>query len=350
MSLKAYDSSSYSHSETVPFTPPLTPNALPSYPDSPSYSRSAWSPTDRFLESPGTFKPPRRPTSYRSFIEFEEEYPLTQRDMEGTLQYADQQAQRATERDLVLKKNIRRFRFVVRVLDLGCSLVIIALIASNFIVFNATRFSVNDSGNPIWGAEHPRTWPTTVLLSVACVSVALSVVVLLSYLKSVQWANRFNIAHATITISVSVFLIIMWAISIGIFNYHDQSATPDLWSRACHQRDAGTPNGAVNWGQYCIEQAWCSVCGILSIIFEALILTTFALIYLRRRSKRDVRQSRQYATFVRTATALQEQQSPYDPSMQKSRAVADEEPEITEWTIPEGYQPAKSPPEYAPEE
>src|ERR1700735_4690182 len=82
----------------------------------------------------------------------------------------------------------------------------------------------------------------------------LTLVVLLSYFKSVQWANRFNIAHATITISVSVFLIIMWAISIGIFNYHDQSATPDLWSRACHQRDAGIPNGAVNWGQYCIEQ------------------------------------------------------------------------------------------------
>jgi hypothetical protein len=269
--------------------------------------------------------------------------------MEGTLQYADQQVQRAMERDVVLKKNIRRFRFVVRTLDLGCSLVIIGLIASNFVVFNATRFAVNDSGNPIWGEEHPRTWPTTVLLCVACVSAGLSVVVLLSYFKSVQWANRFNIAHATITISVSVFLIIMWGISIGIFNYHDQRASPDLWSRACHQRDAGTPNGAVNWGQYCIEQAWCSVCGILSIIFEALILTTFALIYLRRRSKRDVRQSRQYATFVRTATALQEPQTPFDPSVHKPMAA--EEPEITEWTIPEGYQPAKSsPPAYATDE
>jgi len=265
--------------------------------------------------SPADFKRPlRRPTSYREYIEFEERDPLTPADMEATLQEAQQQAQRRMEQDEKLKANIRRFRFVVRTLNLGCSIVVIALITSNFTVFNETRFALNNSGNPLWGSEGVKTWPTTVLLCVACVSSFLSIIILLSYLKSIRWANRLAVAHATISVAAGLFLLFFWALSVGIFNVHDKSGTPDLWSHSCTQKTAGQNSSQVNWSQMCLEQSWCSVCGILSIVFEVLILTTFLLIYLRRRSKRQVRQSQHFSTFLRTATAVQDQsQAPLQP-------------------------------------
>jgi hypothetical protein len=78
-------------------------------------------------------------------------------------------------------------------------------------------------------------------------------VVLLSYLVAVRWANRLAIVHTSLTIGTAVFMIILWAISVGLFNRHDQMTTEsDLWSWACHHTDQESPH--VNWGQFCIEQ------------------------------------------------------------------------------------------------
>jgi hypothetical protein len=141
-------------------------------------------------------------------------------------------------------------------------------------------------------------------------------VILLSYFKSVKWANRLAVAHTSLTIGASIFLLVFWAISVGIFNVHSKSSTSDLWSWSCEKAD-DTEKYVINWGQYCLEQvtpfgyliqSWCSVCGILSIAFEFLTLVTFFLIFLRRRSKRQVRESRQYSTVLRSVTSPQEQQ------------------------------------------
>jgi hypothetical protein len=83
----------------------------------------------------------------------------------------------------------------------------------------------------------------------------LSLAILLSYLKSVKWANRLTVLHTTMTVIGSLALLISWAISVGLFKFHDheiENGDPDLWSWACAQRSAAHP--AVDWEQVCIEQ------------------------------------------------------------------------------------------------
>lgn len=117
--------------------------------------------------------------------------------------------------------------------------------------------------NSPW-AENTQTWPSIMLLCVACVSTALSIgppneypsliaVILFSYLKSVKWANRLAVLHTTITLTASIVLLICWGISVGLFNMHDKhSATPDLWSWACAHKSATHPT--LNWQQICLQQ------------------------------------------------------------------------------------------------
>ena len=186
---------------------------------------------------------------------------------------------------------------------------------------------MDDDGETIWGSDgQTKTWPSIVLLCVACISTILSIstrwtsfsltlVILLSYLKSVKWANRFAVAHGTLSISTALFLLVFWAISVGLFNIHDKSSTPDLWSWSCHHKD-DTGNYPLSWGQFCTEQvkflgfgwwlAWCSVCGLIGIAFEMLTLTTFLLMYIRRRSKREVRQFQQYSNILRVNSSPEE--------------------------------------------
>ena len=47
---------------------------------------------------------------------------------------------------------------------------------------------------------------------------------------------------------------------------------------------------------------WCSVCGFIGIAFEMLTLGSFVLIFIRRRSKKTLRQSQRYSSSLRSAT------------------------------------------------
>jgi hypothetical protein len=103
-------------SEAAPLYRPRAPIS----PSIPSYQR-AWNPPDSGASSPAlNFKrePPSRPVSYRSYVDYDEEYPLT--NMDGAVYQADAELERNAKWDERLKKHIRRFRFVVRLLNLGC--------------------------------------------------------------------------------------------------------------------------------------------------------------------------------------------------------------------------------------
>jgi hypothetical protein len=93
-----------------------------------------------------------RPTSYRSYThEMDDSYPLAERYRTESIHVADQNVQRNLERDESLKKNIRRFRFVVRVLNLGCrlalkigsdgSLVVVSILISNLARMNISALT-----------------------------------------------------------------------------------------------------------------------------------------------------------------------------------------------------------------
>jgi len=80
-------------------------------------------------------------------------------------------------------------------------------------------------------------------------------VILISYIASVKWANRLATVHASVTVGTSIFLMVVWGVSVGLFNMHKQmSGSSDMWSWSCQvaKEDDSTYAG-VNWAQFCKE-------------------------------------------------------------------------------------------------
>lgn len=100
-----------------PSSPPLTPNNL----------KVKWNPVPEQHPSP-TWSPRRdaylqRPASYSNYISpgMDENYPLsTDCPMLSPIQLADREVVERQRRDEIWKMRIRMFRFIVRMLTLGC--------------------------------------------------------------------------------------------------------------------------------------------------------------------------------------------------------------------------------------
>lgn len=76
---------------------------------------------------------------------------------------------------------------------------------------------------------------------------------MLSYLKSVKWANAFAVAETTLLLS-SVFLFGLWVIGSALFHKREAPAfnVPNIWSWSCNHRDSS--DEVVNFNQICLTQ------------------------------------------------------------------------------------------------
>jgi hypothetical protein len=131
-----YQDSFFPPTETL-LSPPLTPAYQP--PSSPGYQPPRPSPPVRYGHGyPSPFPSPalslRSDTStfteYRGYEPGEESLPLTRRPVSEVQLALEAEAQTA-QRDSRWKKGIRYFRFVVRFLNFGCSVVVMALLLTN---------------------------------------------------------------------------------------------------------------------------------------------------------------------------------------------------------------------------
>ena len=80
------------------------------------------------------------------------------------------------------------------------------------------------------------------------------IVMILSYLKSVRWANTFAVAEITLLISSSVFLFGIWVIGAILFHNRQVPAfnVPNIWSWSCNHEDSS--DDVVNFNQICLTQ------------------------------------------------------------------------------------------------
>jgi hypothetical protein len=137
---------SYGHEYQNSFFPPtealLSPPLTPAYqpPSSPRFQPPRPSPPVRYAHGyPSPFPSPalsyRSDTSslteYRGYEPGEEIVPLTRRPV-SEVQLALEAETQTAERDSRWKRGIRNFRFVVRCMNFGCSVVVMALLLTNF--------------------------------------------------------------------------------------------------------------------------------------------------------------------------------------------------------------------------
>lgn len=73
-------------------------------------------------------------------------------------------------------------KFALRSVHFSCSLIILAMLSSSFAIFNATKSLPQQSKMPSW-ANGTNPWAQKLVLAMACVSLAISVLVFVAYCR-----------------------------------------------------------------------------------------------------------------------------------------------------------------------
>lgn len=137
-------------------------------------------------------------------------------------------------KDMKVKFRIRAAKLFLRCLNFGCSLVVLSLVASSFAIFFATKNMANRNNLPPW-APQSVLWPSYLTLSIACVSLTMAVIIIVSYWKGGhEKAERASIWFTAFSIFGFLLMIIMWAVVAGaITNARNTQNGNDMWEWSC---------------------------------------------------------------------------------------------------------------------
>lgn len=196
-------------------------------------------------------------------------------------------------KDMKIKFRIRAAKLFLRFLNFGCSLVVLSLVASTFSIFFATRNLSNRNNLPAW-APQSVLWPTYATLAIACVSLTMAVIVLISYWRGGhERAERAAIWFTAISVFGFLFMIILWAVVASIItNAKKNSNNKDLWAWACSNNERKQLfQNDVDYALICKQLSWTFICSIIEIVVESLAIILYVAAFWRFASKSKLRKS-----------------------------------------------------------
>ena len=79
-----------------------------------------------------------------------------------------------------IKTRVRMAKMVLRGVNFSCSLIVLSMVSTTFMIFNATKHLPPRNNLPAWSAKS-NPWPQIVVLSIAAVSLLFSVIVIEAY-------------------------------------------------------------------------------------------------------------------------------------------------------------------------
>ncbi|KAF2707146.1 hypothetical protein K504DRAFT_383990 [Pleomassaria siparia CBS 279.74] len=249
----------------------------PPTPMTPSYLKSA-------LKSPGA--PPRTPGVETTILSptFREEQILEKHEESTEKEQAE---------DLKVKVRVRIAKIFLRGINFACSLIVLSMLATAFSVFNATRHLPMRNGLPAWNAN-TAIWPQVTLLVIACVSLVMSIIVMIAYSRGGhKRAEKVAAYYTVFAVGFFIFSIIMWAVGAGIFNQSKANGqNKDMWGWSCvdNKRRQLFEND-VSYALLCRLQNWSLVCCIIEVVVETLCIIIYAIVFYRFWSKRKLRKS-----------------------------------------------------------
>ncbi|ORY00033.1 hypothetical protein BCR34DRAFT_606428 [Clohesyomyces aquaticus] len=241
------------------------------------------SPLKSALKSPGA--PPRTPGAASILSPtFREEQILEKRE---------ELTEKEQAKDLKVKVRVRVAKIFLRGINFACSLIVLSMLATAFAIFNATKHLPPRNNLPPWAAN-TKTWPQITLLVIACISLFMSIVVLVAYSRGGHRKAEKVAAYYTIfAIGFFIFSIIMWAVGAGILNQSkSQGKGKDMWGWSCvdNKRKHLFEND-VSYSLICRLQNWSLVCCIIEVVIETLCIIIYAIVFFRFWSKRKLRKS-----------------------------------------------------------
>ncbi|KAK6334620.1 hypothetical protein TWF718_010076 [Orbilia javanica] len=197
------------------------------------------------------------------------------------------------EKDMKIKFRIRAAKLFLRFLNFGCSLVVLSLAASSFAIFFATKHISNRNNLPPW-APQTVLWPTYATLAIACVSLLMAIIVLISYWRGGhEKAESASLWFTAFSVFGFLFMIILWAVIAGtITNARNSNNGNDMWSWACkdNQRKELFQDD-IDYDLVCKQLDWTFVCSIIEIVIESLAIILYVAAFWRYASKSKLRKS-----------------------------------------------------------
>jgi len=236
------------------------------------------------LKSPGA--PPRTPAGAMSIMSptFREEHQLEKREAMTDKEQA---------KDLKIKVRVRLAKIFLRGINFACSLIVLAMVASAFAIFNATKNLAPRNNLPPW-ADNTKVWPQILLLSIACVSLVMSIFVIIAYWRGGHHRAEKVAAYYTVfAVGFFIFSIVMWGVGAAVFNQSKaQNNNKDMWGWSCvDNKRRHLFEDDIAYGLVCRLQNWALVCCIIEVVIEVLVIAIYGIVFYRFWSKRKLRKS-----------------------------------------------------------
>lgn len=139
-----------------------------------------------------------------------------------------------TNRMQKIKVRVRLAKIFLRGINFACSLIVLSMVATAFAIFNATKTLTPRNGLPPW-ADNTKIWPQVLLLSIAVISLVMSIIVIIAYWRGGhRKAEKVAAYYTVFAIGFFIFSIIMWAVGAAVFNQSKaQNNNKDMWGWSC---------------------------------------------------------------------------------------------------------------------
>ena len=134
------------------------------------------------------------------------------------------------------------------------------MLSTTFTIFNATKSLPPRSNLPAW-ANGQQTWPQITLLCIACVSLAICIIVFYSYWKGGhRKAGKAAFYHTVFSIGIFVFSTVMWVFAAAMLHSSKQNGQgQDMWGWSCNQNKRSSLfQDEVNYTLVCRLQVSCT--------------------------------------------------------------------------------------------
>lgn len=236
------------------------------------------------MKSPGA--PPRTPGGAASIMSptFMQEQALEKREVKAEKEQAN---------DMKIKVRVRIAKIFLRGINFACSLIVLSMVSSAFAIFNATKTLPPRNNLPPW-APHTKTWPQIMMLTIAIVSLVMSMAVLIANWRGGhRKAEKVAVYYTIFSISFFMFSIIMWAVGATLLNQSKlKNHNKDMWGWSCVDNTRRHLfEDEVAYSLVCRLQDWSLVCCIIEVVVEVLCIIIYSFVFYRFWSKRKLRKS-----------------------------------------------------------
>ncbi|KAL7818096.1 hypothetical protein V8C44DRAFT_355470 [Trichoderma aethiopicum] len=268
------------------------------------------SPLKSAMRVPGT---PARTMNLMSPT-FREEEILEKREMETEKEQA---------KDMKIKVRVRMAKFALRSVHFSCSLIILAMLSSSFAIFNATKSLPQQSKMPSWAAGTD-PWAQKLVLAMACLSLAISVLVFVAYCRGGhRRAEKVGTYYTIFAIGWFIVSLILWVLAAAVFsNSKNNGANKDMWGWSCVQNTRSEVFAdKVKYSLVCRLQNWTLICIIIEVVLEVISILLYSVIFYRYYSKRRLHKSMDVRDRARSdlyLAQLRSQSAPNTPGFPRS--------------------------------